>query len=413
MMGFLLTSMLLLTKEKALLLMMMAISYGDMVSLSTSYKTSLFGFVLLAFAIKGLIHLRIKGNTFILYCVFALYMIAGLRIGQVGLLSDVQTVVNLLILYLVASQFDSNYINRYFYAFIGGHLIATLASLLIRHTERYSKIVSEHSVQLLNSEAMRFSGMQLDPNFFALFCVMVIAILLYMLANKAYSKNSKSIVFLINLYLLFGVLSLSKMFMGAVMLIALYFYLCRCDIAPIKKVISVFLFGGVFALINLFTAAGVYDMIVGRFLNLNENYGERINAMTTGRYQIWMSYINDWGSSVENILFGVGLAHKKIEYLGKMHHQTFIELLYQFGILGTSLFCAYLVSLYRMIKEKIENCKIDLKGDNLGAVGIVVILSCSLALGLFALNVNVYLLFFAFIILANSRSKVHFSESKM
>ena len=154
----------------------------------------------------------------------------------------------------------------------------------------------------------------------------------------------------------------------------------------------------------------LYDMIVGRFLNLNVNYGTRINALTTGRYQIWMAYINDWKSSIEKIMFGVGFANKRLVYVGKLHHQTFIELLYQFGIIGTCIFGAYLVSLYRMIKENVENSRNVLKGDRLGAVGIIVILSCSLTLGLFALNVNVYLLFFTFIILAVSKSKVYSFE---
>ena len=62
-MGFLFVSMLLLSTENALLFMMMIISFGDMITLSRNYTTSMFGVILVAFVIKNFIHLRIKSKS--------------------------------------------------------------------------------------------------------------------------------------------------------------------------------------------------------------------------------------------------------------------------------------------------------------------------------------------------------------
>lgn len=408
--SFLIISILLLPKDKSLLLLMMAVSIADMVTLSNNYTTSVFGIILVVYVLKNVNNIHIQSNTFLLYCIFALYMIVGMRIGQESLLSDIQTIVNYFVLYLVVTQFEISKVNLYFKAFISGHLLATVASLLIISTYRYSMIVGDDSVQLINFSSERFTGMQLDPNFYALYCVTIIAILLYTIANEYYSTNTRKAMLLLILYLILGIVSLSKMFVVAVLSIVLYFYISKSDIAIWKKIISIIVFLGLCILINLYLRGELFEFIFGRFINLDRFYRSTINALTTGRYQIWMAYIDDWKSSLEKILFGVGLAHKKLPYIGKMHHQMYIELLYQFGIVGTSIFLMYLYSVYKQLKFKVESSKDLLYGKRIGAIGIITILLCGGVLGMFALNITVYLIVFSFSIMAISKKRNNTEE---
>lgn len=93
-----------------------------------------------------------------------------------------------------------------------------------------------------------------------------------------------------------------------------------------------------------------------------------------------------------------------------MHHQMYIELLYQFGIVGTSIFLMYLYSVYKQLKFKVESSKDLLYGKRIGAIGIITILLCGGVLGMFALNITVYLIVFSFSIMAISKKRNNTEE---
>lgn len=397
------SAILLLKSDRTMLLMMMLVSIGDLLTLSRNYTTSLYGILLAMFVIKNIKYIRIKSSSFLLYIMLLVYMALGLRIGQDSLFSDVQTILNYLALYLIINNLEIKRTNLYFKTFIYGHLLSTFTAALIMNTHRYSLIIDDNSVQLAGLTLARFTGMQLDPNFFALFCITILAISLYTLANRSLYIKKKFYIRILLIYLMFGVLSLSKMFIVAMFAIIFYFYTSKSDIAFWKKLVSLIAFAIVYILINISLSGELNDLVFGRFINLNRYYGSTINALTTGRYQIWVAYINDWKSSIEKIVFGVGLAQKKLATIGKMHHQTYIELIYQFGIVGSGIYIAYLYSLYRDLKKKVKSSDMVPYGRRIGLVGIIAFLLCGVSLGLFALNVSVYIIAFSFLMLSISR----------
>lgn len=202
-----------------------------------------------------------------------------------------------------------------------------------------------------------------------------------------------------------GVISLSKMFIIVVCGIILYFYLSKNDVTLWKKIGSVIFIILLIFTVNEYSHGELFDFLFGRFLNLNRYYGSTINALTTGRLQIWKSYYDDWKNSLNKIIFGVGLANKKLSNIGKMHHQTYIEILYQFGVLGTSIFLLYIHSLYKNLRIKVE-LSIDLdNGRRIGSIGFIILLMCGATLGLFALNVTIYILTFSLAIMAISKKR--------
>ena len=77
-----------------------------------------------------------------------------------------------------------------------------------------------------------------------------------------------------------------------------------------------------------------------------------------------------------------------------MHHQTYIEILYQFGIIGSLIFFTYMGSIFGEISRSRSTVKLHLR--HLALISIAV---CGLTLGQFAFDSFIYQLVIAMILI--------------
>lgn len=77
----------------------------------------------------------------------------------------------------------------------------------------------------------------------------------------------------------------------------------------------------------------------------------KLSKFTTGRWDIWKSYLSVSISNLKNLIFGLGVDAPYVN--NEAPHNTIILFIYYFGIIGTLLYCCSYIILLK--KERIKN----------------------------------------------------------
>ena len=163
-----------------------------------------------------------------------------------------------------------------------------------------------------------------------------------------------------------GVLTMSKAFLLVCFLLCVYvaiYLVCKFKLKSLKFIVPALLF---FAVIG-FIFKDFLMMIVNRFVAYNIG-ASFINQITTGRSGIWFDYIMSITSSVQKVLFGVGLFGEELIEIGC--HNVLIFVIYRTGLIGLLLLGILAWSYFKESKHKI---KISFK--NILMLALYVILS--------------------------------------
>lgn len=162
-----------------------------------------------------------------------------------------------------------------------------------------------------------------------------------------------------------------RIFTSVLFIISLYFILIGakrgliiCSILPLILYIKDFSKGKK----NVFKWIGaVFFIILAGFVisNLLENdsylmtrYYDTLEGDSSGRDIIYSTYLNQWSNSdnILNILFGYGSVATEHTFLRSKAHSDWIEVLFDYGILGIILYVFYFINL---IKLYVKNKKSD------------------------------------------------------
>ena len=181
-----------------------------------------------------------------------------------------------------------------------------------------------------DSYASRFSGLQGNPNYFTLDIIIALAAIIVFI----YNNNSKPIHNICIVALsVFGLMSVSKSFLLAWLLLVAFWFIIslRQGIGNVAKFFFVAIMGA--AVIYLFA----YDYINSYFARLaQDSNATSIDDVTTGRTEIWRAYIKVIFGNLDILVFGKGLK-AILKSAGKGTHNTYLETLFQSGIVGTTV----------------------------------------------------------------------------
>jgi hypothetical protein len=224
--------------------------------------------------------------------------------------------------------------------------------------------------------ASRFSGLNLDPNYFSiniLIAISCMAIVGYY--NRKNNRINSIIVFLLSIL---GLVTLSKMFIICyIFMIILIFYLYIKE--DVKKAAGHFFGIGIvlFAVI-LLVGGDIYEAYLVRFFG----YGNDLVSITTGRITIWTMYMEEISNSLKIILIGQGIGSFA---KGTAAHSIYMTSVYYLGITGILVMLNYIYNLnndYRNSKLLIRKMKIF----RINMVPTAMILISGLALDMFAMD---------------------------
>lgn len=237
--------------------------------------------------------------------------------------------------------------------------------------------------------AYRFVGLLRDPNYFS------IDILFLIFSLKLYTAKSEKLFYKMIL-IVFGFLSVSKMY-----ILILSFGLFLDFIISKKKINKnklFFVFISILCLIAFISYSNIISLIFDKYL-----YRFDSNALTTGRDYIQNYYINKLLNSPTTLLFGRTMQYNEIFHVGSdngysfyyqmVAHNTYLDFLLSWGLLGTYVYIKYLLS----INNNFKNNGFVSNKRNYYLTIVVVFVFCLFALSYLALDAFAILLLYLFI----------------
>lgn len=217
-----------------------------------------------------------------------------------------------------------------------------LAALVAQKLAEYPNIQGFIRVDSY-STITRWCGFYSDPNFYSAQISAVLSGVLILLLRS----NGKRMIPLMTLAVLLiycGLLSASKSFflVVAVQLGLWLFLLFRARRSAGFKLVVILLAGVAVAVV--FSTA-LFDDLVQTLL-LRFSSADTLDSLTTGRWEIWKSYIQDVFRDPKMLLLGEGLTDGVL-IDGKGSHNTVLQIVFQLGVVGTGLLVCWWMGLER------------------------------------------------------------------
>lgn len=218
------------------------------------------------------------------------------------------------------------------------------------------------------SHVTRLSGYYGDANFYSAQINACIACLLIVLAQEnSIGARIGTIVLLVTL-LYCGLLSASKSFVivGACEFCGWALLILQRG----KKRSNGFLllFSVVFVLLFVLSTSAFQSLL--RVLDNRFSYAASLSEVTTGRTDVWLNYWHLFTHDLKVTLLGEGFSNVTLDALyGKASHNTLIQCVFQFGVIGTPFIVAWLIDLLKSTRFHVSG-KVDLMTFGLMLIGV-------------------------------------------
>ena len=215
------------------------------------------------------------------------------------------------------------------YAFCLGIIISSAIGALRDYLPIIKSFSIDASYKVGHEEyAQRFVGLNVNPNYYT----MDVSVAMGCLVTTMCTQKMKPIyMVLFGVLAIFGLMSVSKSFLivFALMVVILLLNSLRQGATTFLKISAALILAGV--LILTFARESVETYIIR--LNDDAN-AESLSAITTGRGEIWIEYIKTMLKDFKTLFLGAGLG----ERLEKGSHNTYIEMVYHIGLIGSALY---------------------------------------------------------------------------
>lgn len=247
----------------------------------------------------------------------------------------------LLMLCVMLPKQDDRSAARAAQAFCWGLLIASVYAYVFRNTRQLLSIQGEAVEAVYGSGVYRFKGTLADPNYYMTMLITGVTVLVKLLDCRWI--KFPVFVLLGGAFALLGVLTYSKTFFLMLVLVALIYVIWQFYS---KR----YVYGGV--LVGMGLLVGIWALVSDSspLAVVLARFGSGgINAITTGRTEVYLDYLRESASSLGSLLFGKGL---DAEGLYKAPHNMYIELIYYIGILGLGLFVSFFAAMVGALMKK-------------------------------------------------------------
>lgn len=308
-------------------------------------SSSVFTYVVLLYCLLGLARKRFMLNKVEVFVVlFSMYIIAtSLISGVVDPKRIIKISANMLLISRLSEVDSSKTYRKIFLAYIIGLLFSSCMRFMdssIFHINEYSEPVI---MQEPTYSVVRFAGLYNDPNYYAVNLLLALVLLVFL-----YYQGDVSSVVVAGLAVPFvyfaGITGSKSALLMLAFPIGLFAWTC------IKKRKYFLVLIGAFIVI-----VGVAMVLNGRITAFNTTL-DRITrsdktlvGMTSNRSTLWENYLSFLTNNIGKLIIGNSVG---IYYLdGLATHNTYLDLPYQLGILGTILFGYIMHSAYVTIVQ--------------------------------------------------------------
>lgn len=224
--------------------------------------------------------------------------------------------------------------------FAGGIFSAAILARLVAHYPNISRYIIVESYLTVT----RLSGFYGDPNFYSAHVTACLAGVLVLLSRET-EKRRQILLAAVSVALLYcGLLSASKTFVLTVACLFLFWLPILLERGNYGSARTRLLFGVLCAVAFVLVSPAfrqVLQIIGARFTE-----GEGLAGLTTNRTTLWLRYLTAFVHDIPLTLFGAG--YTSVNLFRKASHNTLIQAVYQFGILGIPLL---LVWMWNMLAD--------------------------------------------------------------
>lgn len=235
--------------------------------------------------------------------------------------------------------------------FAGGIFSAAILARLVAHYPNISRYIIVESYLTVT----RLSGFYGDPNFYSAHVTACLAGVLVLLSREA-EKRRQILLAAVSVALLYcGLLSASKTFVLTVACLFLFWLPILLERGNYGSARTRLLFGVLCAVAFVLVSPAfrqVLQIIGARFTE-----GEGLAGLTTNRTALWLQYLTAFVHDIPLTLFGAG--YTSVNLFRKASHNTLIQAVYQFGILGIPLL---LVWMWNMLADMFPESDKSLAG---------------------------------------------------
>lgn len=269
----------------------------------------------------------------------------------------------LLILPCITKFINSNSFNETTFFFALGIITAALSAQQLVVYHNIAQYITVDSYLTIT----RLSGYYGDPNFYSAHITACLAGILMLLSQEKDRMKQTVLIIATVLLIYCGMLSASKMFV--VVLACLFFFWIPVLMekggrgnSRVRMFVGLICAGGIFISSSVFKE--LLQIIDDRFA-----YAANVSQLTTGRTDIWKNYINEFLENIDITLLGEGYSTVILD--GRASHNTVIQGVFQFGLIGLPLIAAWMYFFIKSILKSEKNTKTDWKCIALMAVGVV------------------------------------------
>lgn len=199
--------------------------------------------------------------------------------------------------------------------------VANMTSIF-SNLHAYLRVVRAYEISF---DTYRFTALYSDPNYLSKTLIVLCISLFVLIQQKAIGPKY---YILIALLIGFGLQTISKSFFLMLIVMTILFFTISIRARRWGTSLAITLFCAIVIVLFVYDRISVFGSFFERVKSTND--------VTTGRMEIWEDYISVIFSNPINLLFGFGIGSTP-KY---MAHNTYLELLYVYGIFGSLTFIA-------------------------------------------------------------------------
>ena len=247
--------------------------------------------------------------------------------------------------------------------FAAGVVMAALIAQQTAGLPNISKYINVHSYLSIT----RRSGFYGDPNFYAAHITACLAGVQLLLSREEKRVHQLALLALMVLLIYCGLLSASKSFV----LTTAGLFLAWVPIllekghrtSKFRLLLGILCAGMIIVSSSAFEP--LFEVIDERF-----SYAANISQLTTKRTDLWMDYLNEFTHNVPLTLLGQG--YTSVTLHGWASHNTIIQSVYQFGLLGAPLLFIWVALMLKRVRQRLKDSRSNWRYTLLMLVGVVI-----------------------------------------
>lgn len=328
-------------KEATLYQMFFILPMANIFKISPGSQ-SFFTILLLAYVV---LHMVLPRKATLLVVLFALYVVIGELWGNsFNLFRTIKLICNFLFLSSVLNSEVEIDHKKSFFSYIIGNIVASVFGMMDSSMFKIQSYIGLKELGGLiepgEEQIYRFAGLYEDPNYYSIGLIISLSLLLVL---NHRNEIKTSIMLLVSTPIIyFIIMTYSKSaFLMLILFIFFWMYSLHCR----KKYLQVLIVIASAICILFLALSGKIPMlqiIVERFMATDAAEGD-LNAITTGRFDLWMMYVEFFVNNIKSTIFGSGISADLIDGWGA--HNTYIDIVYFLGVLGGMLLFSILVSV--------------------------------------------------------------------